>query len=314
MSSQLTTRSILIVLFIFVLYLGALLRGLTERSRRSLELHDETSAADRVLVSAIITNVNPAAQEMTAQLGFRPIGGLSQDSVTPSADLKLLVNNVSGQQEFDFAKGKRMNRIEAVFPLNGDVTRYPLDHYETTVWLLKTTPATKQQPARPAPPESALHLTPHDELAVSADALRKNTPVPLSISLTASTPGIKFVGQVSRSSGQEVTGIELDVRRADNVIAVSLIVMLMMTCLSMGSLAMALRVLAPATKFDLLPLSFCVSLLFGLPALRNIQPGAPPVGALSDYVTFIWAELAVGASAIIIIWAWLARRREASSP
>jgi len=314
MPTKLSTRSILIVLLILALYFGALLRGLTERSRRSLELVDESSAPDRVLVSAIITNVNPAAQEMTAQLGFRLVGGMSQDSVTPSADLTLLVNNVSGQQEFVFAKGKRMNRIEAVFPLNGDVTRYPFDHYETTIWLLMTTPAKTPQPAISGAPAGPLHLTPHDELAVSADALRKNTPVPLSISLTASTPGIKFVGQVSRGNGQEVTGIELDVRRADNVIAVSLFVMLMMTCLSMSSLAMALRILTPAAKFDLLPLSFCVSLLFGLPALRNIQPGVPPVGALGDYVTFIWAELAVAVSAVIIIWAWLARRREESLP
>jgi hypothetical protein len=211
MPTKFTTRSILIVFLILALYLGALLRGFTERSRRSLELHDETSAADRVFVSAIITNVNPATLEMTAQLGFRPMGSLSQDSVTASAGLKLLVNNVSGQQEFDFATGKRMNRIEAVFPLNGDVTRYPFDHYETTIWLLMTTPAIKQQPAIPASPEGALHLTPHDELAVSADALRKNTPVPLSISVTASTPGIKFKGEVLRDSGQEVTGIELAV-------------------------------------------------------------------------------------------------------
>jgi hypothetical protein len=194
-----------------------------------------------VLVSAIITNVNPATQEMTARLGLRPSGGVSQDCVTPSADLKLLVNNVCGQQEFDYSKGKWMNRIEAVSALNGDVIRYSFAHSETTVGLLITTPATKQHPATPAPPEGAHHLTPHDELVVSADALRKNTPVPLSISFTASTPDIKFVGQVSRRAGQEVTGIELDVRRAHNVIAVSLIVILMMTCLSISSLARALR-------------------------------------------------------------------------
>jgi hypothetical protein len=112
MLTKFTTRSILIVFLILAVYLGALLRGFTERSRRSLDLHDETIAADRVFVSAIITNVNPATQEMTDQLGFRPMGSLSQDSVTASADLKLLVNKISGQQEFDFAKGKRMNRIE----------------------------------------------------------------------------------------------------------------------------------------------------------------------------------------------------------
>ena len=63
-----------------------------------------------------MTNVNPAAQELTAQLEFRLAGNIERDEVTPAKDMKLLINNVRGQQEFDFPQGKRMNRIEAVFP------------------------------------------------------------------------------------------------------------------------------------------------------------------------------------------------------
>ena len=87
--------------------------------------------------------------------------------------------------------------------------------------------------------------------------------------------------------------------------------MLMMTALSMSLLAMAVRA-RKAEKTDLLPLSVSITLIFGLPALRNIQPGIPPVGALVDYVTFIWAELIVAASAVIIMWTWLLRTRPKS--
>jgi hypothetical protein len=96
------------------------------------------------------------------------------------------------------------------------------------------------------------------------------------------------------------------------VIAVSLIVVLMMTALSMSLLAMAIRAITTVERTDLLPLSVSISLIFGLPALRNIQPGVPPVGALVDYVTFIWAELMVAASAVIIVWTWLLRTRPKS--
>jgi hypothetical protein len=41
--------------------------------------------------------------------------------------LKLLTNNVRSQQEFDLLKGHGMNRIEAVFPVNGELNRYPFD-------------------------------------------------------------------------------------------------------------------------------------------------------------------------------------------
>jgi hypothetical protein len=300
---------IFIIVLVLAIYVAVVLRGLTESTRRSLLLRDETDIADRVFVSVVVTNASPSTQELTAQLGFRLAGNVAKDDVTPALDLKLLINNVRGQQEFDFPKEKRMNRIEAVFPLNGDLNKYPLDRYETTVWLLMTTPARNVQPQPAKVPASIPEFTHHpDELVVSSSALLRNAPVALSVSLSASIPGIKFKGDVSRGNIREPTGIALHLTRANSVIVVSLIVMLMMTALSMSLLAMAIRATA-SEKSDLLPLSVAISLIFGLPALRNIQPGVPPVGAIVDYVSFIWAELIVATSAVIIMWTWLLRSR-----
>jgi hypothetical protein len=304
---------ILIILLVLAVYAAVVLRGLTESTRRSLLLRDETEAADRVYISIVTTNANPATHELTAQVSFRLAGKTAKDEVTPAVDLHLLINNFRGEQEFDFPKDKRMNRIEVVFPLNGDLNKYPLDRYDTTVRLLMTTPARNVQAEAPKIPTSITqHTHPTDELAVSPTALLQNAPVALSVSLSASVPGIRFEGNVSRGSSQEPTGIELHLSRANNVIAVSLIVVLMMTALSMSLLAMAIRAVTTAERTDLLPLSVSISLIFGLPALRNIQPGVPPVGALVDYVTFIWAELIVAASAVIIVWTWLLRTRPKS--
>src|SRR6202158_3795007 len=143
---------ILLILFILVFYCAVLLRNLNEGGRRSLELRDDTDATDHVVISLIVTGVNPQTQELTAQISLRPRGSLARDEVTPAVDLKLLTNNVRSQQEFDFPKGKRMNRIEAVFPLNGELNKYPLDRYESTLWLLMTTPA---QRSRLQTPKSA---------------------------------------------------------------------------------------------------------------------------------------------------------------
>src|SRR5580700_2378739 len=145
----------LLVLSIMVIYCVVLLRNLDEGKRRSLQLRDDTDSTDHVVMSVLVTGVNPATQELTAQIGLRPQGQLAQDEVTPAVDLKLLTNNVRSQQEFDFPKGQRMNRIEAVFPLNGELNRYPFDRYETTLWILMTTPARKKQPQSPNIPESA---------------------------------------------------------------------------------------------------------------------------------------------------------------
>lgn len=83
-----------------------------------------------------------------------------------------------------------------------------------------------------------------------------------------------------------------------------------MLCLAMSMLVMTVEVTREGKGSDLLPLSFCITLIFGLPALRNAQPGVPPLGALGDYFSFIWAELIVAACAVVTIWIWLVRSHQ----
>ena len=297
-----------------ILYCALIIRNLNEGARRSLQLRDDSDTTDHVAISVLVTGVNPATQELTAQIALRPLGKLAQDEVTPSVDLKLLTNNVRSQQEFEFPKGKRMNRIEAVFPLNGELTRYPLDRYRTTLWLLVTTPAQTIQTENSKVPENTGETALQgDHLALGAATLNQSATVPLTVTLSASTPGFKFEGNVSRESSLKITGIELRVRRADNVISVSIFLMILMSGLAISLLALVLKATA-GPRVDLVPLSLSISLIFGLPAIRNVQPGVPSVGALGDYFSFIWAEMIVGISAILTIAMWLLRSHEEPGP
>jgi Domain of unknown function (DUF4436) len=301
-------RKLLVVAFIVFVYFFMLLRSLNEGSRRSLELRDDTDAADHIAISMFVTAVNPSTHELTAQISLRPQGALAQDEVTPAVNLKLLTNNMRGQQEFEFPKGKRMNRIEAVFPLNGEPNRYPFDRYDATLWILMTTPARKKPPPMANIPGSPEGQAIQD--AVGTNALQQGAAVPVTVTMSASTPGLKFEGSVSRESSLKVTGIGLKIRRADNVISVSILLMMLMSGLAWSVLAMVLKATTSGRKVNLVPLSISISLIFGLPALRNVQPGVPLVGAFGDYVSFIWAEIIVGLSALIIIWTWLMRPDE----
>ena len=301
-------KKLVLVAFMIFVYCFVLLRSLNEASRRSLQLRDDTDAADHIVISTLVTAVNPSTHELTAQISFRPQGSLAQDEVTPAVNLKLLTNNVRSQQEFDFPKGQRMNRIEAVFPLNGELSRYPFDRYDATLWLLMTTPANKKQPQTVNIPESAEGQAVQG--AVGTNTLQQSTTVPLAVSLSASTSGLKFEGNVSRQSSLKVTGIGLKIRRADNVIGVSILLMTLMSVLAWSLFAMVLKATTSGPNVNLVPLSIAIALIFGLPALRNVQPGVPVVGAFGDFVSFIWAEIIVGLSAIIIIWSWLLRSDE----
>jgi hypothetical protein len=88
----------------------------------------------------------------------------------------------------------------------------------------------------------------------------------------------------------------------------------MMTVLAGSVFVMTLRATSADRELDLVPLSLAVSLIFGLPALRNIQPGIPAVGVFGDYVSFLWAELVVAASAVIVVWTWIRRTEHKSEP
>jgi hypothetical protein len=304
---------ILIALAFLAIYLFGIQRIAHEKSLRSLELTDEVPVADHLRVEITITGVDLVKGQLMARLRMRPSGKIGSNFRTPSVRLKLYVNNSPGQQEFDFPVGQGMTRIEATVPVEGDLNRYPFDHYESNIWLYADTPPPPQAPQASQVPQAKAPLANHDldvadeELALDKDSLQKNVPVPLSISLSASTTGVKYTGEVVRDKDSTVTRVHLNITRPFNVINTSITVMVLMMGLALAVVAMVINRITSQNASDLLPLSLSISLIFGLPALRSIQPGVPTVGVLGDYFSFIWAELFVAASAILMMWTWLLR-------
>jgi hypothetical protein len=45
-------------------------------------------------------------------------------------------------------------------------------------------------------------------------------------------------------------------------------------------------------------------MIFALPSMRNIMPGAPPLGVHADSIVFLWAEVAVVIGLVLVISAW----------
>jgi len=305
----------IIVLILLGLYSALLFTRSGESARRSIHLQEEERIGDHVKVSVRIKSVNTEAAEITARLEFQPVGRLAKDEVTPAVNLKLLLNSIKGAQEIDFPRGKRMNAVEAVFSLDGSQNEYPFDRHQTSLWLLFTTPARveiattlprsrgkKTAKQAPAPLESGF----------GSAVLQQSEPVPVSFDLSASVPGFRFLGSITRDDGREVAGILLNLTRSTTVKSLSITVMAMMLALAGSVFLMTLRATRPERTLDLVPLSLAMSLLFGLPALRDIQRDVPPVGVFADYVSFIWSELIVAFSAVAIVWTWILRSRPKS--
>jgi hypothetical protein len=301
--------TILVVAF----YLVVLSRNMNEGKRRSLLLSETPIAGDHVSIAIRVADVNLGTSELTTRVSLRLEGSLARDPVTPAVDLKLFLNDIRGSQEIDFPRGRRMNTIQATFSLDGNVNEYPFDDHRTSIRMIVTN-GTRVVPSQlPKDKRDQITAPPSDaDSGLWVTAPQGKESLPIVSSIAASLPGLKFEGQRVERPGQGIEGFNLVVRRADQVIVVSILIMVLMMTLAMSVLLMSIEALTSSQRLDLLPLTLSVTLLFGLPALRNSQPAVPPLGAFGDYLSFIWAEQIVAVSAVVMIWTWLVRERRAS--
>lgn len=298
------------ILAVTAVYVTVVWMGITEESRRSLIIGaPSTSIGDFVIIDVTVVSIDTTRGLLNSRIRLVPMGRFAMDKTTPATDLKLLANSVSGKQTLVFAQGERIFPIEFSGLLTGNPNRYPFDSYVADIDLLVTAPAKKK--VEPAPLENLEDNTNPlaTKLIVGASDLYQSEPISIKENVTASIPGFKFHGMLTHDDTTKLMHIAIAIRRADNVITISLVVMAAMVGLAISIMGMVLRMTAARSEINLVPLSLCVALIFGLPALRNVQPGVPSVGALSDYMSFIWAEVMVSTSAIALAWTWIIRSR-----
>jgi len=298
------------VVAVILVYCTVLWLGLTEESRRALTIVKSSATNnDFVIVNIRAMSLDTAQRLLHERIRLIPMGRFAIDKTTPASDLKLLINSASGKQAVVFPKGERIIPFEFSSLLTGNPNRYPFDRYTTDIELVVTAPAQKM--AEPAPEDNLDENADPSAitLIVGASDLDHSETIPINENFIASIPGVKFEGTVTQNDTYKLMHTTIAMRRANNVITVSVFVMILMFVLAISVVAMVLHVNASPGEMNLLPLSLCITLIFGLPALRNIQPGVPPIGGFNDYLSFIWAETMVAISAITLAWTWILRSR-----
>src|SRR5882762_4112504 len=118
------------VIAVILVYLSVLWMGLTEESRRSLTIVKSSATGnDFVIVNVRVTSIDTAQGLLHGRIRLIPMGRFSIDKTTPSTDLTLLVNSVSGKQAVVFPKGERIVPVEFSTLLSGTQNKYPFDRY-----------------------------------------------------------------------------------------------------------------------------------------------------------------------------------------
>jgi hypothetical protein len=49
-------------------------------------------------------------------------------------------------------------------------------------------------------------------------------------------------------------------------------------------------------------------MIFSIPAMRGIMPGAPPLGVRADALILVWVQLAVILGLTLFVFTWVSRR------
>lgn len=342
-TDKLTTKEIVIGIGLIAVFALAMLLVLNsyrnEGEKRSAVISEEGEKDPNHIETFVkLLAVDPVKGDATARMEFVPHGTFANEDGTLTQNLKLYTNSATGKQEHDFQKGKRMNPVEAIINMyDGSVTDYPFDKHSGFLELYLTRPATTttNQPgatsgaATPAErtetaPTTSTEAASSPTAASSttsgegekstteskkpeATATASDEDVSIAVDFYGSIAGYKIEAAKNPESDDDYVGIDMKIARSSTVVFFSLFVMALMWGVTIAVIFMTLSIFLRGRKIELAMFSFLAALLFAFAAVRNSQPGVPPIGAFSDYISFFWAEVILALCLLSIIFMWLFR-------
>src|SRR6266850_516258 len=328
MSEKVKAKDIIVTVAVLIVFVVALVLVLkiykSEGEKRSASISDiGEKDPNHIEVDVKLVSIDPNKGDIVARLEFLPKGHFTtDDGATLARDLKLFVNSATGKQELDFPKGKRMNPAEVVVNMfDGLVTDYPFDKHSAylEMYFLPGKEAGKDKPAEAAPKPAEAAPTPKPEAPAAGEEQKKEEEkkteaakpdeddIPIGVDFVGSIPGFKIDAAKAKESTNDYVGIDMTISRAATTKFFSFFVMALMWGLTLGVLFLTLSVVLRGRKVELAMFSFTAALLFAFAAVRNAQPGTPPIGTYSDFISFFWAEVIIALCLIILVFTWLLR-------
>jgi hypothetical protein len=245
---------------------------------------EEAKKPGHVVIDAKLVSVDPIKGDISVRLQFSPEGNLvGEDGVSLSKNLVLDLNSATGKTQHSFKKGERINPTDVVLDVYGAIGDYPFDEHEANLILT----------------------------FISSTGGKDNEPlveedVPFTVNFTGALAGYKIT--TSEAAGKE-TGyleIDLDIVRSASAKTFAVFIMILEWLLALSAFAVMI-ILVVGRKIEVGLFGWMGALLFALIPLRNAMPAVPPVGVLSDFLAFFWAEIIVALSLVTSVLTWIFR-------
>ncbi|KAF8149288.1 hypothetical protein K438DRAFT_1988919 [Mycena galopus ATCC 62051] len=220
---------------------------------------------------------NKSGNMLGFHINYFPLNNLTTDSVdadlyVPSVPVRVLLDYLT--VNFNANTVMPVQTVSQI--LDGDINRYPFDTYTYSYEIYAFT----------SPGNGSYGM-----------------PLPLTVFAQGGIQGFKvdtsFDELEDDGSGVVIT---FTLSRSPITKVFSILIIIVMWCLSSGIFIAAMSVWFRERKVDLPLIAISTALLFALPNVRNSQPGIPPVaGTTSDMVGFFWNLLLVASSAFSLI-------------
>lgn len=305
------------------------------RKRGSGIVVKSADTPDHLLVEATLTGVDTTKGEVSFRVEFTPRGSVSEDGdeIAPASNIVVLIPGASNKQEIVFEAGRLMGAQELTIGFSeGLPTRYPFDEYKARLTMLAAASAAPPPAASSAASSESAESggasestspeagslegeLPEGAEAPAADQAQGSTEaepkvIPLEVAIFATLPTVDVeVEAGTDASDPEVAIADLALKRSPTVVGFAVFAMIAMWAIAIvvGVQAWAIASRGRVPEPDIM--SYMAALLFAFPVLRDALPGTPPVGTLSDFLAFFWAEAIVAVALIVTLISWLVARR-----
>lgn len=267
-----------------IIYLAVVLTfDLTARpSERSFGATSD--AAPRVRVYLEPLSAAPVDEAMEIRVHVAPGAALrGARASTPSRDLSVILTTGETVEERVFRANEPMTPLTIRPDLNdGNIIRYPFDRYGVALRVQAF------------------------EGAVTATG--PGRPIPVEVTVWQGLPGYRVSADQASGRTEGDISVRLDLRRADAYIFFALAAYAAMAVVACCSLAISFLVFLGRRRVESTLMGALGALVFALPVMRGIVPGAPPLGVWADLVIFLWAELASVIGLALFVYSWATQR------
>jgi hypothetical protein len=288
---KLLGKRIIVMLLFVALFIGAFSGALyfyqSDRTQRSANLtFGDDKEPNRIEVAVSLLGVDPIKGEVNLRFAPSPEGTYARDNRL-TKDLKFFTGIESGKAEVTLEKNRIPDAVTGSLSIiKGRVSDYPFDVHSSDFYLYFTNPKDEKE------------------------------DIPMAINFYGAVSGynvdVDYIPQAEFESSDTYMGLRVTISRSVITKSFSIFLMIAMWLIGLVVFTMTMVVFWQPRPIEFGMFTLIAGMLFALPAVRNLQPNVPPLGGLSDFLSFFWAESLVAISMPILFFTWLTRYKKPS--